>query len=191
MTKHQFFTDIFRIQNAELLHTLEKASTVADLNKGDILIRIGDRPQSLYFLMEGIYRGYYYGEDGKELTDCFGYRCGDQILYSYSLEGESRLEIQILEKSTVLCIPVDLMQDLMSSYPQMMRLYNQYLSKSLKMHWETQIALKKYDGKQRYKWFRKTYAGAEKTIKQKYIASFLNITPPALSRLRRELRQDR
>lgn len=41
---------------------------------------------------------------------------------------------------------------------------------------------------QRYQWFLEEYPGIIDQVNNKYIASFLGMTPVSLSRLRRELR---
>ena len=41
----------------------------------------------------------------------------------------------------------------------------------------------------RYHWFMKTYPGLVDHVRDKYVASFLGMTPVTLSRLRRKLRE--
>ena len=42
---------------------------------------------------------------------------------------------------------------------------------------------------ERYQWFRQAYPGLSEKISNRYIASFLNMTPVTLSRLKQELKK--
>ena len=57
--------------------------------------------------------------------------------------------------------------------------------------WLEQRELKRiryeYDAKDRYLWFRRTHPGAAEQMMNKHIASYLDMSPVSLSRIRRQL----
>ena len=70
------------------------------------------------------------------------------------------------------------------------KLYNELLIKALNEHWKLKQILNSYTAVQRYQWFLDEYPGLIGKVSNKYIASFLGMTPVTLSRLRRTLRED-
>ena len=74
-------------------------------------------------------------------------------------------------------------------YEEAMALYNQMLIAALKAHWELKRVLNSYTAAERYQWFLDKYPGLIDKVSNKYIASFLGMTPVTLSRLRRMLRE--
>ena len=70
-----------------------------------------------------------------------------------------------------------------------MAVYNRYLLKALNVHWELKTMIGQESAMVRYHLFMKTYPGLVDHVRDKYVASFLGMTPVTLSRLRRKLRE--
>ena len=62
--------------------------------------------------------------------------------------------------------------------------YNHLLTDALKRHWEIKTMLYKCTAKERYEWFLENYPGLIDQVTNKYIASFLRMSPVTLSRLK-------
>ena len=77
----------------------------------------------------------------------------------------------------------------MKEYPQLIGIYNAMLRDALKQHWEVKHIVCQHPAMERYLWFCKTYPGLIEQVRNKYIASFLGMSPVTLSRLRRTLRE--
>ena len=71
----------------------------------------------------------------------------------------------------------------------MLQLYNKLLLIGLDRHWQEKINLLSCSAMQRYLWFLENYPNLIDLVGNKYIASFLGMTPATLSRLRRRLRE--
>ena len=71
-----------------------------------------------------------------------------------------------------------------------MELYNRMLGAALDVQWKLKRVLSSCTAVQRYQWFLEEYSGLIDRVSNKYIASFLGMTPVTLSRLRRALRED-
>ena len=63
------------------------------------------------------------------------------------------------------------------------------LQQALRTHWEIRTMLCQHTAMERYQWFLQTYPALADRVSNKYIASFLGLTPVTLSRLRRALRE--
>lgn len=190
MDAHEFYTQIIGIKNASIVQRLCENSTISSLPKGTLYIRAGDPIKTVPFLLDGVFRGYFLDLNGREITDCIGFKTGFTMMSSFSLNGISYINMEVLEDSTVLCIPSDFLAKILAEYPELLYTYNQLLITSLEYHWKMKSLLCQSTAMDRYKWFLKEYPGLINRISNKYIASFLGITPVTLSRLRRTLREN-
>lgn len=146
----------------------------------------GDPLTEIAFLIDGMFRFYTIGIDGKEHTECFCDLHGFAITPMANFDMVLPINIQALEDSTVLTIPRKVIEEVLQENVEIMRTYIKLLQVSVAMHWETKVVLYQYDAEQRYAWFLKRYSGLIDRIPHRYIASFLNITPVTLSRLRKK-----
>ena len=186
-----FYQNIFHLKDRKLIQELVSATEIRQLKKGEFVVRIGEVQNDVYFLETGIARGYFLDVNGKDVTDCFGFRCGTAAVSFGQLELNipSPMTIEILEGGNFFCIPVSVVIRLTKHYEEAMTLYNQLLIDAMKAQWELKRVLNSYTAVQRYQWFLEEYPGLIDKVSNKYIASFLGMTPVTLSRLRRTLRE--
>lgn len=191
MTPYQFYTDICQIRSPEVIQTLVDATEVRHIKKGGFLIRAGESQPNISFLMEGLLRGFFLDADGKDVTDCFGFRCGTPAMAFCRLgeENISPMTIEMLENSAFYCVPISLILELQVRYPEVTMFYNRVLITALDEHWRMKQVLHQYTALQRYQWFLETYPGLVDRVSNKNIASFLGMSPVTLSRLRRTMRE--
>ena len=169
---------------------LVKISRICHLKKGGYFQQTGERPDKFGFVIYGILRLYYTNDSGDEFNKSFCIENDFVASYSALLQNyASRLSIQALEKTTLLVI----------GYKDYLKLLNQHmcwqiLSKRIaedlfikKEEKESQFLLD--SAETRYLKFLKEYPDLEVRIKQYHIASYLGITPVALSRIRTKLRR--
>ena len=159
------------------------------LAAGDFLIREGEKPAVVPFLLKGIVRGFLFDVNGREITDCFAVQPGIPVMTSADLQAPSPLSMDAMVDSDFLTIPIPEIQRLLERYSELQRLYNQLLIASFSMHWEIKLTLCRDTAMQKYQWFLQKYPGLVDQISNKYIASFLGMTPVTLSKLRRVLRE--
>ena len=174
-----------------MLCALADSITFQHLDKDVKLIVEGETAANIYFVLSGMVRGFYYSENGKEITDCFVYESGDIIASDVPMNNAPSL---ITEETLVPCeiaaLPINKIQELMSLYPEITQIYLQCLSLNLNRHREHKIALSRYCAATRYRWMKRTYPGLMDQVKKKHIASFLNITPQTMSTLRKRERTE-
>ena len=89
----------------------------------------------------------------------------------------------------MLCFPMKEILNLLETHMPLAQLHSQILQESMNRHLEIKKALYQYTAMQRYQWFLSEYAPIAKVVSGKYIASFLDMTPVTLSRLRKSLRE--
>lgn len=190
MQLQDFFRDNFGIKNREMLREMERLSQLVAVKRGDLLTRVGESPVSLFLLVQGVFRGYFFDDNGRDITECFAYLPGTPVMACTELGMPSNINLVALEDSTCVAIPIEELRLLMILYPELLKLSNQLLLDALHYHWEIKSLMYKYTARQRYQWFQEKHPGLLGLAGAKYVASFLNMTPVTLSRLRRELKED-
>ncbi len=128
--------------------------------------------------------------DGKEVTDCFSFRCGETAIPTCRLELNIPLPmtIEALEDSLFFCLPMASVLRLRQDYFEIVvTFYNKMLVHALEEHQKMKQILNQYTALQKYQWFLEEYPGLIDKVNGKHIASFLGITPITLSRIRRAI----
>ena len=184
-----FFQKALGISDETLVQEALRVSETRVLRKGEYLIRQGNVPAHVYFLMQGIVRGVLSDVNGKEITDCLVFKCGAPVMPSSDITQAAPIDIQTLSECEVVRIAVSEINRLLRTYPALEELYRQLIVESARTHWELKIAIYQYNAMERYQWFQQVYPGLSEKISNKYIASFLNMTPVTLSRLKHELKK--
>lgn len=191
ITAYDFYHNIFHLKDKELIQQFSDATKIKCMKKGESVVRIGEVLNEVYFMEKGVTRGYFLDINGKDVTDCFSFNCGSTVMPFCQLELEipSPMTIEVLEDARFFCISISDVIELQNKYMEVTKLYNQLLIKALNEHWKLKQILNSYTAVQRYQWFLDEYPGLIDRVSNKYIASFLGMTPVTLSRLRRALRE--
>ncbi|WP_299519357.1 Crp/Fnr family transcriptional regulator [Winogradskyella sp.] len=147
------------------------------IKKGEIIQRSGELNSKIYHVHEGLLRGYSIDEKGKEHIFIFAPE-GWTIADNQSPEAPCDLFIDALEDSIVTVHEKDISKEHQNVKPLVKRLA--VLQKRI-------IMLMSYSAKERYAHFLETYPNIIQRVPQKMIASYLGITPEALSTLKRKL----
>lgn len=184
MDKISFVKDALHITEQELLQRINDAAELRTIKKGEKIIHMGDSIDYIYFNIHGIFRGFFCDINGKEITDCFVYEYGTSLAAAFDINKESPITIQALTDAQILRIPTKEVIHWIKEYNEISEQYLQLLLQSVNEHWELKVALCIYPAMERYLWFLKKYPGLIDRVNNRYIASYLNITPVTLSRLR-------
>ena len=151
------------------------ASKKVSVKKGEILQRSGEINTKIYRVKSGLLRSYYLDSDGKKHIFMFAPE-GWTIADTVSPDQPSDLFIDAIENSTVLIYKKDIDKEQKNVGKLVKRLY--VLQRRIIMLMSTP-AIDRYDH------FIKTYPNITQRVPQKMIASYLGITPEALSKLKR------
>jgi len=155
--------------------------------KGSQFIRAGEPSRTVGFNLDGIFRYYYLSEEGTDYTKAFSTPGKFLISYSALVQGRaSYFSIEALADADILVFGYDEWMRLVDEDPRWYRFLfklteSVYIMKELR---EKSFLLD--DAATRYEGFRRDYPDLEREVKQYHVASFLGITPEALSRIRKD-----
>lgn len=159
------------------------------IRKGDYLFRQGDAANRLYFLHSGLVRYVSVSDEGKEFTQTFAK--SPRIIGSTKamVTGSTVLfGIQALEDCMVSSYPWQAFYAQMRHDIGFLECYAKFLERIFMTKEERENAFVKHSAERRYLDFCMTYPELKNTIPQQQIASYIGITPVALSRIRQKLK---
>lgn len=158
---------------------------VRTFSKNEMVISAGETENYLSFVAEGVLRGYFQ-KDGDEHTIAFTYKdhyCAS--LGSFISRRPSLYHIQALSNVVLLSIPYNDMQELYDRYKSIER-WGRIAAEGVLTGFEwRQAELMSFTAEERYRLFMSRSAHLVQQVSQKYIASYLGMTPETFSRLRK------
>jgi CRP-like cAMP-binding protein len=166
---------------------LQNLFTIRHLRKGDFISKAGEVVKNVSFIKEGLGR-FYYNVDGKESISGF-FVTGDYVsdYASFITQTPSHLYVEVMSDSTIIDLSYENMQIAYKRFPEFQkfgRLIAEYLYIMVSDRTAT-LLLKSPE--QRYLDFMKNSAYLVQLVPQYMIASYLGVTPEALSRIRKRI----
>ena len=158
------------------------------VKRGTHLLRQGEPPRFVYFIIEGLLQVYVVDKNGKEstreiyiedqwVTDIFGFQ--NQL--------PSSEFIKCVEPCRLLRIGHTSFQKLSQDIPQFAAIYRQILEVSYNNTVYRVNTLTAMDGLEKIKWFQEHKPKLRTRISSKLIASYLGISPETMTRLKAKL----
>jgi CRP-like cAMP-binding protein len=183
-------------QTLNSLVPLGKAAWVAaeerffprQFDTGEHLIRANDVVTNLFFLTTGLVRFYYADTKGREFNKSFS--GAGQVVSSMASLAEgmpSPFSVQALAPTTCLTLHYSGFLDLAIHYPEWSALRLIILKRLVIKREQREADLLLLSAKERYKKFLAEHPTLADTVPNYHIASYLEITEVALSRIRRQL----
>jgi CRP-like cAMP-binding protein len=155
--------------------------------KNDFLLREGTVCQDLVFVREGCLRLYYLDED-VEISVWFAFPNSSAIdIYSFISDKPSKYFLQAIEDSTILYLPKAELTRLYAEYPTMQEMMRKFWEDAVLNLIDRFTALQRDSAEKRYLDLMSKPPYLQK-IPQKYLASFIGVTPTSLSRIRKGIR---
>ncbi|OEK08284.1 Crp/Fnr family transcriptional regulator [Flavivirga aquatica] len=152
---------------------------IIKVSKGEIIQRSGDLNTKIYFVNTGLLRSYTIDDKGKEYI--YQFAPEKWIIADLSSPTEPcQLFIDALENSEITVIQKD---------PQISFVDEVKLKNRMKVLQNRIIMLMSSSALERYIHFQETYPNIVLRTTQKMVASYLGITPEALSRVRHKISQ--
>lgn len=168
----------------EALQALTARIMTRRVAKGEVLLRKGDKVRKHYFVKTGLLRSYTLDEHGKEHIFMFapeGWIISDS---GWQIPGkEADLYIDAIENSEVEVLE----DDLLASTGLFTEEAIEKLANRIYVLQKRIILLMSASLRERYLDFLATYPAIVQRVPQRMIASYLGVTPEALSKLRGDL----
>ena len=187
--KESEFDNYFVQVTGMKLATLQKLldlGKVKKIKKKGLLAEPGKVIEHSYFLMEGIVRHYIIDSNNGEFTKHF-MRDPDFVVASIP-------DFFLRTNDTIICEAVTDLKVIEWTYEDIMNFAEEHAKffhfllmcvvKAYKQKENKEIAMHQLDARQRYMQFLEEYPGIAYEVPLRYIASFLNIRPETLSRIR-------
>lgn len=187
---HTFFRTVLKVHDSVLIDNLASHSAIHTVRKRAIIQNSGEIAMTVDILIKGLVRGFFLDNVGREITDCFEMEPGTPLVSSFELGEPSLISLEAMEECTFVSIPLEFLMPLLENV-EVLKIYNWYLTCSLRRHWEAKMMLSQYTARERYLWFLEKYPGVIDKVSHRHIASFLGMTAVSLSRVRRDVRENR
>src|SRR5688572_22461791 len=149
-----------------------------------ILTTAGETERYLYFVLEGVQRGFYIGNDRQEATIVFMYPPSfSGIADSFLTQTPSRFFLETLTTSRFLRTSYQQIDQLMRQYPEILRMVLQLTGFVLKGVLERQIELQCFSAEEKFRTLLTRSPHVLQIIPHKYLASYLGIDATTFSKL--------
>lgn len=158
------------------------------VKEGGYILQAGKICRKLFFIVSGVVRIVANNDKGLDITHYFiggGQFC--TILQSFNNETTASDGIQACCDTQVLSISKRNLLELYQKLPFMVSLISQVNEQRMLEKIRLKNAYSGEDAAERYKVFLAEQSDIANRVPQQYIASYLNITPQSLSRIRRNL----
>lgn len=163
--------------------------TEQSLAENSHLIQVGEHARDIAFVTEGVLREYFITEEGKEFNKAFvGAGTLTGSLYDLLSGLPSTASIQALTPVRMYRAPFQSFRALFDIHPCCERFGRLFAERLFIKKAKREYELMCLDATARYRLLLQQFPELENLVAQYHIASYLGITPVALSRIRKELR---
>lgn len=156
------------------------------IKKGEHLLTPGQHCKDIVFVQEGCIRLYYL-RDEIEVSVWFSFRLSSAIeISSFISEKPTQYFLQAIEETEILYLPKSRLKGLYKEYPKMEEVMRKFWE-DVSIHLvERFTSLERDSAEDRYMKLLRQPIYLQK-VPQKYLASFIGVTPTSLSRIRRKI----
>ncbi len=157
---------------------------------GSVILNVGDVNEYFYFIEKGILREFAPSKD--ELnpeSDTHWIMPENNFTYivsSFMEQVPSKIAIEAIDNTILWKIHKNEMDKLYFEFPQL-NIIGRIMTEAYLQKYESYIIMMRDNSETRYKWFCEYHPELANRIPLKYIASYLNIRPETLSRIRKKL----
>ena len=169
---------------------LEFILTKKDVKKGEHFFQHFDESNEVAIVSKGLFRIYLIDSEGEEKTFSFIPERGFILDFFLSSDkSPSMVSVQALEDSVIYTAKYTNFIALMKEYPIWNEVYREVLVRTYMRKSKREIEFVLYNAKQRLEQCLKSSYIDMNRIPKTYLASYLGIAPPSLSRLLRDRKE--
>ena len=149
-----------------------------------ILTTAGETERHLYFVLDGLQRAFYVGDDQKEATIVFTYpHSFSGVADSFLTQTASNYFFETLTASKFLRTTYKQLEELMNKFTAIQQLVLKLTAFALKGVLERQIEIQSFSAEEKFRSLLKRSPHVLQIIPHKYLASYLGIDPATFSKL--------
>ncbi len=152
--------------------------------KNAVISREGSREPFVWFMKEGLARAYVERE-GKDITLWFA---SDGEMINFAYRGVAAYQIEVVEDSELLRLPFEQLEQLMETSLELCNWGRKLQDYYLREYENYFINDSWSDARAQYEALMRTRPELFQKVPLKHIASYLQITPQSLSRIRSKIR---
>lgn len=156
------------------------------IKRKQLLAQPGQLVNHSYFLIEGIVRHFVVGKNKSEFTKHF-MKAPDFLVASipnFFLRTPDSIRCEAITDLSVIEWAYDDLINFGMEYPKIFHFLLKCVVKTYQIKEKKELALHQLDAKERYEQFLDDFPGIAYEVPLRYIASYLNIRPETLSRIR-------
>ena len=179
----QFINAVYPLKGEEMAKFLTIWQPV-ECKRKTVLTAAGETEKYLYFVLEGVQRAFYIGNEKQEATIVFTYAPSfSGVADSFLTQTSSKYFLETLTSSRFLRASYKQLDQLMNEYPAIQRMVLQLTSFALKGVLERQIELQCFSAEEKFRALLKRSPHVLQIIPHKYLASYLGIDATTFSKL--------
>jgi len=179
----KFISSVYPLKETEMERFLESWQPFTCKRK-TILTAAGETERYLYFVLEGVQRAFFVGNERQEATIVFTYPPSfSGVADSFLTQTPSKYFLETLTSSSFLRISYQKLNELMNEFPVIQRMVLQLSAVALKGVLERQIELQCFSAEEKFKTLLARSPHVLQIIPHKYLASYLGIDPATFSKL--------
>ena len=182
----KFFNEYVQLPTEELEDVISKFKSKT-IKKNEFVLQEGETCKDLIFVQKGCLRLYYI-QDDVEVSVWFALKHSSAIeIYSFISETPTNYFLQAIEETEILYLPKTALNKLYETHPKMQEMMRKFWEDVILHLLERFTALQRDSAEQRYLDLLDKPELLQ-TIPQKYLASFIGVTPTSLSRIKKNIR---
>jgi CRP/FNR family transcriptional regulator, anaerobic regulatory protein len=170
------------------INYLKSGLTIQNFEPKHFYIQANTIQKNIGFVSSGLLRAFYIDNDGKEITIRFVQQNGFATEYSsFIQQTKSKYYFQCLEKTTIVNIPFEHIQNGYNNYP-LLEKYGRMIAEEIIKGLQNRIeSFQFYTAEERYLNFIKNSPALFNRVSLSYLSTYLGIERPSLSRIRKKL----
>lgn len=183
-TRLKIFVQSIHSLTPEELEAFCKNWQPVTVKRKTILTAAGETERYLYFVLEGVQRAFYLGDENKEATIIFTYPPSfSGVADSFLTQSPSLYFLETITASSLLRISHDEVQQLQAKWPGIQQLFFKATALALKGSLLRHIELQCFSNEEKFKTLMKRSPHILNLVPHKYLASYLGMDATNFSKL--------